>query len=562
MKKIFYIFIVCVIIISGGLFLYIDKNNEIALKENEYVLNVGEDKKILFSTEKKYKYISSDTSVVSVNDEGILVAKSEGKATIKIKKGWKTKTCEVTVLPIITDIDFEFEQYSIKKGEEISITYKKSPPNAEVESEKWSSSDENIVSVENGKIKALSVGNSKITLVVNDKIEKSVLVNVYQEVEEIVFDKTEVDLEVGSSYTIKVDVKPSDATNKNLVWKSNDDNIAKVTNGKVEALKAGTTIISAESNNNKVAQIKVNVSDIKVQSVSLNKNKITTYVGYNFKLDATIQPSNAKDKTITWSSSNKDVADVKNGNVVVKKTGTAIITAKTSNGKYSTCKVVVVNNTYGKTAIFFGDSITQGILGTPENYSWANYIGDHYDLKSSTNAGRSGWFISNHWNWWIKSVIEEYKNKKFDYVIMNGGVNDIHQSASNDKFTLGTFNKKNFSGNYDTSTILGGLETCLYTIKKQWPKAKVGFIITYYTPLSKYGKTKDFYSKYYSAMKDVLNKWNIKYIDLFDGANPSGIKYSDLLKVNTKKYLPDGLHLNGEGYKLISPYIYNWMNTL
>ena len=109
---------------------------------------------------------------------------------------------------------------------------------------------------------------------------------------------------------------------------------------------------------------------------------------------------------------------------------------------------------------------------------------------------------------------------------------------------------------------MGGLETCLYTIKKQWPKAKVGFIITYYTPLSKYGKTKDFYSKYYSAMKYVLNKWNIKYIDLFDGANPSGIKYSDLLKVNTKKYLPDGLHLNGEGYKLISPYIYNWMNTL
>ena len=52
MKKIFYIFIVCVIIISGGLFLYIDKNNEIALKENEYVLNVGENKKILFLLRK------------------------------------------------------------------------------------------------------------------------------------------------------------------------------------------------------------------------------------------------------------------------------------------------------------------------------------------------------------------------------------------------------------------------------------------------------------------------------------------------------------------------------
>ena len=63
-------------------------------------------------------------------------------------------------------------------------------------------------------------------------------------------------------------------------------------------------------------------------------------------------------------------------------------------------------------------------------------------------------------------------------------------------------------------------------------------------------------------MKKVLNKWEIKYIDLFSGSTDDGITYSSLLKVDTNTYLPDGLHLNREGYNIISPYIYKWMNTL
>ena len=219
--------------------------------------------------------------------------------------------------------------------------------------------------------------------------------------------------------------------------------------------------------------------------------------------------------------------------------------------------MVVVNKTYNKTAIFFGDSITQGIKGTPKDYSWANYIGDHYDLKSATNAGKSGWYISNWKNSsWIVSNVKTYKNKKYDYVILHGGINDIHSNV-----TLGTYNAKDFSGNYDDKTLLGGLETYIYTVKKQWPNAKIGYIINYNTPLV-YTSSNNKYAMYYTGMKNVLKKWNIKYIDLFAGSTPSGIKYDDLLKVNTKKYISDGLHLNGDGYKLISPYIYNWMNTL
>ena len=83
--------------------------------------------------------------------------------------------------------------------------------------------------------------------------------------------------------------------------------------------------------------------------------------------------------------------------------------------------------------------------------------------------------------------------------------------------------------------------------------------MTYYTPrYSERGITwsYDDYKKYYDKTKEVLNKWNIKYLDLFDE------KYSDILLVNDRKYLSDYLHLNDEGYDVISPYIYEFMKTL
>lgn len=63
-------------------------------------------------------------------------------------------------------------------------------------------------------------------------------------------------------------------------------------------------------------------------------------------------------------------------------------------------------------------------------------------------------------------------------------------------------------------------------------------------------------------MRKVLKKWNIPYIDLFDGIASNGKSYSSILKFDTDTYLPDTLHLNDEGYKVISPYIYSWMQNL
>ena len=83
-----------------------------------------------------------------------------------------------------------------------------------------------------------------------------------------------------------------------------------------------------------------------VTSVRLNKTTLNLEVGKTGKLSATVLPASATDKSITWSSSNTDVASVNsNGTVNAKKAGTAVITATATNGKSASCTVTVTGGT-------------------------------------------------------------------------------------------------------------------------------------------------------------------------------------------------------------------------
>ena len=82
--------------------------------------------------------------------------------------------------------------------------------------------------------------------------------------------------------------------------------------------------------------------EIKVQSVSLDKKEISIKEGSSYTLVATINPTDATNKTVTWSSSNESVATVKDGKVTAVAEGTATITVTTQDGGYkATCKVTV-----------------------------------------------------------------------------------------------------------------------------------------------------------------------------------------------------------------------------
>lgn len=86
------------------------------------------------------------------------------------------------------------------------------------------------------------------------------------------------------------------------------------------------------------AKIEIKKPPVDVSGISLDKTSADMYVGDTFILTATVEPSNATDKTVTWSSSNASVISVNNGVVTALKEGTATITAKAGD-KTATCVV-------------------------------------------------------------------------------------------------------------------------------------------------------------------------------------------------------------------------------
>ena len=158
---------------------------------------------------------------------------------------------------------------------------------------------------------------------------------------------TSLDLTVGESATLTATVTPSNATNKTVTWSSSAESVATVdSEGKVVAVAAGSAVITATTSNGKTATCNVTVaaSEILPTGVTITPNTLNLAVGETATLTATVTPSNATNKTVTWTSSSSSVASVSSSGVVTAKSaGTAVIFATTVNGKRSTASVTITN---------------------------------------------------------------------------------------------------------------------------------------------------------------------------------------------------------------------------
>ena len=164
----------------------------------------------------------------------------------------------------------------------------------------------------------------------------------------ITLSQHELTLVKGATATLTATVIPADAPNKNFSWKSDNEAIAKVANGVVTAVSKGETMIRVTTEEgNKTDECKVIVKEesdpVAVTGVKLPFTALTQKIGTSFTLVATIEPANATNKTVTWSSSNNTVASVTNMGVVqAKAAGTADITVTTADGGHTaTCSFTV-----------------------------------------------------------------------------------------------------------------------------------------------------------------------------------------------------------------------------
>ena len=215
----------------------------------------------------------------------------------------------------------------------------------------WKSLDETVAIVdENGVVTAVKVGEVIITATTVDgsNLSASCKVTVKPTLAtSIVLDKTEVEFEATQTATLVATVLPQLTTNKSVTWSSSNESVATVdVNGVVTAVKVGEAIITATTvdGSNLSASCRVIVMPTQATSITLNKTEVSLKVTETVTLVATVLPELATNKTITWKSSNNDVAIVdENGKVTAIATGEATITATTTDGSNlsASAKIVV-----------------------------------------------------------------------------------------------------------------------------------------------------------------------------------------------------------------------------
>ena len=184
----------------------------------------------------------------------------------------------------------------------------------------------------------VSIQNNKFTMPA-ENVEVQAVFGL--SVTSITLDKTELSLYTGDSETLTATIEPDNATNQNVTWSSSDETIATVdNNGTVTAVGAGEATITVTTENGcKTATCIVTVT-VPVTGVTLEPTSLSLFTGDTAPLTATVQPSDATNQNVTWSSDKPEVATVDNGNVTAVGAGEATITA-TAGGITATCVVHV-----------------------------------------------------------------------------------------------------------------------------------------------------------------------------------------------------------------------------
>ena len=197
-------------------------------------------------------------------------------------------------------------------------------------------------------------------------------------VTEITLSQTSATLTEGESIALTATISPDDATDKSITWSSNNTNVATVdANGKVTAIAPGTATITATTNDGSgvkaSCEVTVEKKVILVSQIILNQTSATLTEGETLTLTAMVTPDNADNTSISWSSSNEDIAMVSSkGKVVAMGVGTATITATANDesGVSASCEVTVIKSHYTVTYIVDGElyhqeSIKYGSTITP-----------------------------------------------------------------------------------------------------------------------------------------------------------------------------------------------------
>lgn len=257
----------------------------------------------------------------------------------------------------VDGVSFSALQYTYEVGGQYKLEPIFDPIDATNQNVTWdikpySSTDPEYITIaSDGTLTANKTGTGTVTVVTQEsKYRPSCIVKVIDKivkVASILLPSTST-VKQGKTLTLSPEILPSDATNKSVKWTSSDSSVAKVaSNGTITGVKQGTATITATSvdSTELSASCVVTVTEpVAVTGVTLSSSSTTIKQGKTATLTATVAPSDAYDKTVTWSSSNSSAVSVDSNGIItgVTANSSAVITATTNDGGFTaTCNVTV-----------------------------------------------------------------------------------------------------------------------------------------------------------------------------------------------------------------------------
>ncbi len=302
------------------------------------------------ASNKAVTWSTSALAVATVDaSTGVVKAIAVGTATITATTadGNKTASCTVTVTAAATDVPVTGVSLSAKTlvvGKNITKNLKATvaPANATNKNVTWVSSNKTIASVDaKGNVKGLKKGTVTITATTADGAKKATCAVT---VTEVTLNKTALTMEYGQSGTLLKATLSNTRLDSLVAWKTSNATVVRVDarTGKLTALnKAGWANITITTKAGATATCKVTVKAPTVKSVTLDVKKLTMGVKESYKLNATVNPANAVNKKVTWTSDKPKVVKVKNGKLTALKAGKAKITVTSQADKSKKATITV-----------------------------------------------------------------------------------------------------------------------------------------------------------------------------------------------------------------------------
>ena len=296
----------------------------------------------------------------------------------------------------VAGVVFDKASLTVYKNETVKLNAEVYPESAPNKNLIWSSSNPDVVTVEDGFIAGIKNGTAVITCTTEEGgYSAKCTVTVRTKPEGVKLESTSGKVYTTKGFYIKASVIPSDASDKTLTYKSANTKVATVSSkGYVTGVGKGTTTITVTDSEGHKATFSVTVlKKVQVTSINLNYMTKSIYTGKTVNLDEEIFPENATYPDVEWISSDEKIATVSEKGVVKGiAPGKVRITCQSVDNPMvsQTCLVTVkvkttdVKLNYSKITVYTTTSKTLSATVLPENATNKNVTWESEDPSIAT----------------------------------------------------------------------------------------------------------------------------------------------------------------------------------